>query len=556
MKIRKIICGILTLFTLTLCIGITAAPVSAAAEVICQLKTTDTKAYINGYEIPAYSIDGKVVVIAADLKSYGLSTYYDNSDRSSNIVLKKDSAKFTPIEVSDDGRPAGTVISDVYKSDITVKINGNVCTGYNTGGKMAVNFSDLKTFGEYYESRVNKTCIIMIDGLQLNKDCGTALRFPLKDKSYTYESWLPKGADNICKDFAVSKKNPFSICITDSRANDLRIVKKYKGEPNTLYVVSADVKTENIVNHENPNNPMGANISVGDYKCSASILGTSDWKTLRVLVRTDSEGYINVSLNLGYWENTCTGTAWFDNVRLTELSKYNTEDNTWKFLTVIAPSTSIDTYDKELGKNISLHYKMSDEEVRILKKDMETFEADMVNITGGLAKAEVDVVVCDKNLDKYTKPDGNGYYINANEAYEYCVENNISLDGYDHLFIIVNLPSLPVDYFGLGGMYTKNNIGYAFIRFYGEDTINWTYDDPEAWPPSVYVHEFLHYIESYSHDLGFEIGSIHDAEKFGYKDVHGWREFYSDFMTKNVVYNGKKLGVEPIVWNAAPHKLK
>ncbi len=555
MKIRRILRGILVLFTLAICVGIVFSSVSAA-EVIGQVKKTDIKAYINGYEIPAYSIDGKTAVITSDLKNYGFNTYYDNTDRSSNIVLKESGAKIDPIVKEDDKAAFGEVIADVYKSDIVVKVNGKSVTGYNIGGKMAVKFSDLKTFGEYYESKENKTCSLMIEGLQLNKDCGTALRFTIKGENFTYQSWLTYSLDNICKDYSVSNGNSYSYCITDTRANDLRMVKKYKGEPDTLYVVSADVRTKDVVNHENPNDPMGASISAGDYTCSASVLGTSEWKTLSFVGRTDKDGYITVSLNLGYWSNTCTGTAWFDNVRISKLSDYKTEDKTWNFLAVIMTDTSLNTYDGDLGCTLKLHYEMSDDEVSNLKKHMAEFEKDIPNISGGMMEAKVDVAVCEKNFSKFTKDKAYGYVINAEEGNEYCAECSINPEDYDHVFFILNLPSLPKEYFGLGGTNIIGQTGYSVIIFDGADAIKGAYESAESWSPSVYVHEFLHYIENYSRSYGFEIPSIHDAEKFGYKHVCGWRGFYSDFMTKNVVSNGEKLGVEPVIWNAAPHKFR
>lgn len=125
-----------------------AIPINAAT-VIGSVLTTDIKAYINGCEVPSYNIDGNIVVVGQDLRSYGFNVVYDNNTRTSYISYDG-SGTWTPIAPSiENSQSIGTKVMDVYQSDISVSVNGNKVACYNVGGKMAFRFAELKVFGNY-----------------------------------------------------------------------------------------------------------------------------------------------------------------------------------------------------------------------------------------------------------------------------------------------------------------------------------------------------------------------------------------------------------------------
>lgn len=125
-----------------------AIPINAAT-VIGSVLTTDIKAYINGCEVPSYNIDGNIVVVGQDLRSYGFNVVYDNNTRTSYISYDG-SGTWTPIAPSiENSQSIGTKVMDVYQSDISVSVNGNKVACYNFGGKMAFRFAELKVFGNY-----------------------------------------------------------------------------------------------------------------------------------------------------------------------------------------------------------------------------------------------------------------------------------------------------------------------------------------------------------------------------------------------------------------------
>ena len=144
MRQTKCICCLLITLAMLFC----AIPINAAT-VIGSVLTTDIKAYINGCEVPSYNIDGNIVVVGQDLRSYGFNVVYDNNTRTSYISYDG-SGTWTPIVPSiENSQSIGTKVMDVYQSDISVSVNGNKVACYNVGGKMAFRFAELKVFGNY-----------------------------------------------------------------------------------------------------------------------------------------------------------------------------------------------------------------------------------------------------------------------------------------------------------------------------------------------------------------------------------------------------------------------
>ena len=533
----------------------------AQDTIIGQVLTTDIRAYINNCEIPSYNINGKLAVIVSDLNHYGFTTSYNNDKRLSSVVVNPNAKNLTGLPTNNSTLPVGTPVMNVYDTDITVELNGSKVESFNIGGKMAVYFKDLQCFGEYQYDNATRSSRLTVSGTAAVKDPvpvpkteKTSEPITGTEKDISIHNWQRYEKTNLYKDYTTKRNDAFSYCITDTQANDLRIIKKYTVKPNTLYVVSADVKTKDVVNHENATNPLGASISLGDYNNSRGILGTSDWQTIRVIGRSDAQGILNVSMNLGYFFNTCTGTAWFENIYVTPADEYKTEDNTWKFLAVILTDTGIDVMDNDTKRRVKLSHEMSSAEIFALKKSLNSLETDLMSDANGLFKVDVDIVEADAKCTSYTK-DGNGYSISASSAYKYLQDNNIDITGYDHVIMVTCLPSLPASYFGLGGTFIDGKVGFSFVLHtntnYATDYLN-----SNQWLPAVYVHEFLHSIESYSHSLNLEVPVLHDAEELGYTDKDDWREWYRDFINKNVNSNGKKIGVDPKVWKLPPSLLQ
>ncbi len=364
-------------------------------------------------------------------------------------------------------------------------------------------------------------------------------------------SWLPLTDKNIYKDYIIRRNDGFSYHISADKPNDIRIIKTYTAEPDTLYIVSVDIRCVNVINVENQTNPLGASISVGE-NISHTLFGTTEWQTVRVIGKSDKNGELSLSLNLGYFSNTVLGDAWFENIRI-ERAKDIASYSEWRFLAVLITNTGIDTFDEELNARITLSHKMSDEEKSELRGSLLEFERTLSADSEGLFGVKLDIIESSMLCSDYTKC-GCGYTITVESAYDYLKTMGIDLSEYDHIFFVTCLPDLPATYYGLGGLFMKGKVGYSFVLHrdvqhyldYLRRKGGW------EWPPAVYAHEFLHSIENYSASLGYKLPSIHDGKEFGYSDAEEWREWYRDYIRKDVIRDGVRKGVEPLIWRLPP----
>ncbi len=116
-------------------------PAFADGSVAGYIYSTDILTFVNGRPIDGYNIDGKTVVIAEDLEGYGFGVEYNDETRTLKIksYFNNGYKNIAPIERG----KCGTVLGNIYKTDIKVYYNGIIVTGYNIGGRTAVCLEDL-----------------------------------------------------------------------------------------------------------------------------------------------------------------------------------------------------------------------------------------------------------------------------------------------------------------------------------------------------------------------------------------------------------------------------
>ena len=116
--------------------------------VVGTVLSTDIRAYINGAEIPAYNVDGKLAVLVSDLNSYGFKTTFDNTLRKTSVKRDRSATKFTSVPSKASGLPIGTPVMSVLSTDIRVELDGKEVTAFNVDNRMAIYFTELKQYGE------------------------------------------------------------------------------------------------------------------------------------------------------------------------------------------------------------------------------------------------------------------------------------------------------------------------------------------------------------------------------------------------------------------------
>ena len=107
------------------------------------------------------------------------------------------------------------------------------------------------------------------------------------------------------------------LVLSSTEENDLRLCQTVTLQPNAVYVLSAEVRTEDV------SGGCGAVLSVDNYSLDGcniygeTVTGTTDWKKLTLVFRTNKDQKeINIALRLGGYGETSSGIARFRNITL------------------------------------------------------------------------------------------------------------------------------------------------------------------------------------------------------------------------------------------------
>ena len=130
---------------------------------------TDVKAYINGERIPCYNIDGKAVVLVADLRNYGFDVVYDGSVRSSSVT-RNHNKQFTPIRnIANNTAQVGSIAFSYVYTDIIAIVNGKRVDSFNVQGNLAIFFSALGDYGRFVWDAETKSSKLALSGTSNEK---------------------------------------------------------------------------------------------------------------------------------------------------------------------------------------------------------------------------------------------------------------------------------------------------------------------------------------------------------------------------------------------------
>ena len=134
---------------------------------------------------------------------------------------------------------------------------------------------------------------------------------------WSTDAW--RGTSTFTWDSGVAHSGTKSVKITSTVPNDARWVQTVSVVPNSNYILSGWIKTENV-GHSPPGEllDIGANLSLyGTWEHSADLKGTNDWTYVSFEFNSGDNTEVTVACRLGYWSSTNTGTAWFDDIALT-----------------------------------------------------------------------------------------------------------------------------------------------------------------------------------------------------------------------------------------------
>ncbi len=208
--------------------------------------------------------------------------------------------------------------------------------GYNPETGTVSWIPDISQAGQTYYMTVNATDS---QGNVFGEDFSIYVTRPLQNmdlETVDASTGLPVGWDiqtcwepafnTYSVDSAVKRSGARSARIILDGENDARFIQYAGVDKNTDYRLGGYVRTSNVAVNSGDGRNIGANLCVRLDSSDESIIvsgstltGTNDWTYVYVDFNSGDHTMIQLNLRLGNVYNTCTGTAWFDDISLEEL---------------------------------------------------------------------------------------------------------------------------------------------------------------------------------------------------------------------------------------------
>lgn len=325
--------------------------------------------------------------------------------------------------------------------------------------------------------------------------------------------------------------------------------------PNMPYKVSCMVKTENVVSTGSLG---GAQICLkGTTEQSVPVSGTTDWQEVTFVFNSKDAEEVDIGFRLGGFDSTAKGTAWFSDIKVEIGTVVN--DNNWKVGCFIFPLIDVDV--EVNGKTEHVKLEMTYNDINAVHTNLNRFQFSVQEISGNRMTIDYQIITINEPIKTLSYDDVNGYYVSSMDVYEY-IDSYVQANEYDHIYVAYRMADkqkgseiLESDWIGLGGM-DYFGIGFSNIRMPDdEENLVYQYDYRiNTFPEEVFVHEFLHTLERNAKEYGFERPELHDYQKYGYSEdkLEGLKEWYSDYMKKEINYNGTKIGLPEEIYSYKP----
>ena len=357
------------------------------------------------------------------------------------------------------------------------------------------------------------------------------------------------------RDSDVKYSDKRSYSIKSDEYNDAMFYEEVKVEKNQPYKVTCMVKTENVEAKDGISG-VGAQISIeGSTERSVAIQGTSDWQKIELIFNSKDRDTVNIGFRLGGNLGEAKGKAWFSDFTLEEGVAENNSD--WDFACFIFKTTNVNI------NNNQVNLEVTNSDIRDIENTISRFENSCYTLSEGKMTANCDIYELDTPLSKLSYDEEFGYYV-APEDVENQIKDTISNNNYDHIFVVVRLGDeehendIQVnDWIGLGSM-DYYGIGFSNIRL-PNDSRSYVYKYNtriNQFPEEVFLHEFLHTLERNAEEYGYERPELHAYESYGYENeaIIGQREWYRDYMNKEIKTDNGNVGLPPEIYTLKPAK--
>lgn len=190
--------------------------------------------------------------------------------------------------------------------------------------------------------------------------------------TWTTYSWRenPAQADHSKFFFTHKGDGAIQLSITGP-SDDLRVLQAVEVLPHSRYRLSGWVKTQNVV-IDQEGGRVGACLTIDNppfYGHVESVTGTNEWREITWEFTTDTETTRQIGCRLGYYGSTCTGTAWFDDLKLEYLGPVQQPEFTTSGKSEDLPTTLQKPLEFPMGSEAAA---LADDDAGILLKVPET----------------------------------------------------------------------------------------------------------------------------------------------------------------------------------------
>lgn len=194
-----------------------------------------------------------------------------------------------------------------------------------------------------------------------NADFEKLINFSVSNTSTAWnkEGWkLEQGEFTWAKDLGRNNSGGISLGTGSTEENDIAITQRIKVKAGKTYRLSAWIKTENVVGGR------GANLGLfGTFINSGPLTGTNDWSKISFSFLAPSTGEVTIACRLGFWGETSTGTAYFDELTLEEVERFDRQSQHIRLIldkedVSSVKSQTIDAWLNNLDKAYEKYYEL------------------------------------------------------------------------------------------------------------------------------------------------------------------------------------------------------
>lgn len=355
------------------------------------------------------------------------------------------------------------------------------------------------------------------------------------------------------KEIKYSDNNSYKI--TSNEFNDAMFSKEVQVQKNTPYKVTCMVKTKGVEAEKNESS-IGAQISISDtVERSVAISGDTDWQELEFVFNSKNRDTVDIAFRLGGTAGNAKGEVWFSDFKIEEGK--SDENSDWKFACFIFDNTNVNIDNKQINIQVTSN------DITDIKNTITRFERSCNELSQGRMTADCDIYEVQEPITSLSYDDEFGYYV-APEDIENQIKDVINQNNYDHIFVVVRLGNEEYeddieikDWIGLGSM-DYYGIGFSNIRLPNSSkSYIYKYDSRiNQFPEEVFLHEFLHSLERTAKEYGYERPELHAYKDYGYENEYltGQREWYRDYMNKEIVTSNGNVGLPNEIYTLKPAK--